>query len=182
MVLFVLDDVIENGDGAFVAKGLELLAVVGNVAALLDFKAAKSHANAAGAVGQRSPPRRGRAGVDRRGPAEFDNAAVPQGGVLPLRGGQVAQDLGAYRVGIALGQSQIGVVALHLGLPVAFKGRQDLFQFGAAHGRCGHGLRTLSVLASLMRIRHFALRRVLRRQGQSTDAARNVLPMKAGAA
>ena len=53
VVFFVLDDVVENGDGAFVAQRLELLAVAGDVAALFNLKAAQGHAHAAGAVGQR---------------------------------------------------------------------------------------------------------------------------------
>ena len=53
VVFLVLDDVIEDGDGALVAEILELLAVVGDVAALFDFEAAQGHADAAGAIGQR---------------------------------------------------------------------------------------------------------------------------------
>ena len=58
--------------------------------------------------------------------------------MLQLGGGQMAQNLGADRLGVALGQGQVGVVALHLGLPVAFKGGQNLFQPGAAHCCGGH--------------------------------------------
>ena len=102
----------------------------------------------------RTPPARlasesaspcGLAGVNRLRAAQFHDAAVPQGGVLPLGAGQMAQHLGAHRVGVALGQGQVGVVALHLGLPVAFQGRQNLLQLGAAQ-RC---LATCRLLASL---------------------------------
>ena len=62
----------------------------------------------------------------------------PQGGVLQLGAGQVAQDLGADRVGVAVGQGLVGVVALHLGLPVGFQGGQNLLQLGAAQGGGGH--------------------------------------------
>jgi len=53
VVLFVLDHVVEDGDGALVAQRLELLAVAGNVAALFNLKPAQRHADAPGAVGQR---------------------------------------------------------------------------------------------------------------------------------
>ncbi len=78
--------------------------------------------------------------------------------MLQLRAGQMAKHLGAHRVGVALGQSKISVIALHLGLPIAFKGCQNLFQLGAAQRCCRQEL----LLASLslapcfsMRIRHF---------------------------
>ena len=135
MVLFVLDDVLENGDRAFVAKGLELLAVAGDVAALFDFEAAQGHAHAAGAVGQRVGLAAGTAGVHGLGSAEFLDAAFPQRGVLDFGLGQVAQHLGAHRVGVAVGQGVVGVEALHLGLPISLQGREDLLGSGAAeHG------------------------------------------------
>ena len=128
MVLLVLDDVFEDGDGFFVAQRLQLLAVAGDGAALLDLQPAQRHADAAGAVGQRVGLAAGPAVVDRLGSAQLLDAAVPQRGVLPLGAGQVAQHLGAHRVRVPVGQGQVGVVALHLGLPVAFQCRQNLLQ------------------------------------------------------
>ena len=97
VILLVLDDVLEDGDGALVAEGLELLAVVGDVAALLDLEAAQGHADAAGAVGQGVGLAAGVAGVDGLGTAELPDAAVPRGRRAPLGRGQVAQHLGAHR-------------------------------------------------------------------------------------
>ena len=53
VVFFVFNDVVEDGDGAFVAEVFELLAIVGDVAALFDLETAQGHADAAGAVGER---------------------------------------------------------------------------------------------------------------------------------
>ena len=143
VVLFVFDDVIEDGDGAFVAERLQLLAVVGDVAAFFDFKAAQGHADAAGAVGERVGFAAGVAVVDGLGAAQLHDAAMPQRGVLPLGAGQVAQDLGAHGVGVAVGQGLVGVVALHLRLPVALQGGQNLFQLGC-------GSRLLVAIISLL--------------------------------
>ena len=140
MVLFVLDDVFEDGDRALVAERLELLAVAGDVAALFDFEAAQRHAHAAGAIGQRVGLAAGTAGVDGLGSAEFLDAAFPERGVLDLGLGQVAQHLRAHRIGVAVGEGLVGVVALHLGLPVAFKGSQDFLVFCAAQDGNGHGI------------------------------------------
>ena len=138
VVFFVLNDVFEDGDRALVAEGLELLAVAGDVAALFDFKAAQGHAHAAGAVGQRVGLAAGTAGVDGLGSAQLLDAAFPQRGVLDLGLGQMAQHLRAHRIGVAVGQGVVGVVALHLGLPVAFEGGQDLLVSGAAQNGDGH--------------------------------------------
>jgi hypothetical protein len=100
-------------------------------AALFNLKAAQGHADAAGAVGQRVGLAAGLAPVDRLGPPS-PRCGRATGGVLPLRAGQVAQHLGAHRIGVALGQGQVGVVGLHFGLPVAFQGRQNLLGPGAA--------------------------------------------------
>src|ERR1039457_227304 len=122
MVLLVLDDVFENGDGFIVAQILQLVAVVCDVAAFFYFKPAQGHADATGAVGLGIGLAAGIAGVFRLWPAEFRNAPMPQGGVFPLGASQVAQHLGANRVSVAVSQGLVGVVALHLGLPVTFQG------------------------------------------------------------
>ena len=145
MILLVFNDMFEDGDGFLVAERLELLAVAGDGAALLDLKAAQGHAHAAGAAGQRVGIAAGLAGVDGFRSAQLDDAAVPQSCVFPLSAGQMAQHLGADRIGVALGQGKVGMVALHLGLPVALKGCQYLFQLGAAHRFLGH----VSLLAFL---------------------------------
>jgi hypothetical protein len=82
-----------------------------------------------------SPP--GLAGVDGLGSAQLRCGRATRWRA-PTRAGQMAQHLGAHRVGVAVGQGQVGVVALHLGLPVAFQGRQNLLQLGAAHCFLGH--------------------------------------------
>jgi len=69
--------VLEDGDGALVAESLELLAVTGDVAALLDFQAAQGHAQAAGAVGEGVGLAAGTAGVDGLGSAELLDALGP---------------------------------------------------------------------------------------------------------
>ncbi len=153
VVLFVFDDVFEDCQGSVVAKRLELLAVGGDSAALVNFEAAEGHAKAAGAAGERVGFSAGFTGVDRLRAAELGDAAGPQLGMLPLGAGQMAQHLRADRFRIALGQGEIGAVTLHLGLPVAFEGCQDLFQLGGAQGcGCHRCLLTLR-----MRIRHFGL-------------------------
>ena len=113
----------EDSDGFLVAQSLQLFAVAGDGAALLDLQAAQSHADAACAGGQRVGIAAGAAMVDRLLSAKLDDAAMPQCGVLPLGGGQVAQHLGSHRVGVAVCQGLVGVVALHLRLPVAFQCR-----------------------------------------------------------
>ena len=139
VISFVLDDVLENGDRAFVAEGLELLAVAGDVAALLDLKAAQSQAQAAGAGGQRVGLAAGPAAVNRLRSAELFDAALPQHGVLDLGLGQVAQHLRAHRIGVTIGHRGIGVEAFHLGLPVAFQSSQNLLGFCAGQYGDGHG-------------------------------------------
>ena len=133
VVLLVLNHLVEDGDGAFVAQRLQLLAVVGDVAAFLNLQPAQGHADAAGAVGQRIGLAAGAALVDRLGAAQLLDAFGPQHGVLQLGRRQVAQHLCADRLGIAVGQRLVGVEALHLRLPVAFKRRKNLFCPGPAH-------------------------------------------------
>ena len=130
VVFFIFDDVIEDGDGAFVAEFFELLAVVGDVTALFNLETTERHANAAGAVGERVGFAAGISFIDRLGAAEFDDAALPESGMLPLCARKMAEDLGAHGIGVAIGQSLIGVVALHLGLPVGFECSQNLFEPG----------------------------------------------------
>ena len=139
MIFFVFDDVIKNGDGAFVAQILQLAAVAGNVAALFNLQPAQRHADAAGAIGQRIGLAAGRAGVLGLGSSEFRNAALPQRGVLQLGLRQVAQYLRAQGVGVAVSQRLVGVVTLHFGLPVAFKRGEDLLQLGTVDQSDGHG-------------------------------------------
>ncbi len=89
VVLLVFNDVIEDGDGALVAELLQLLAVVGDVAALFDLEPAQGHADAAGTVGQRVGFSAGACLYRRvRRSAEFHDAAMPEGGVFPLGAGQ----------------------------------------------------------------------------------------------
>src|SRR6185437_12121402 len=108
-------------------------------AALLDFEAAEGHANATGAVGEGVGFAAGVARVRGLLSSQFDDAAVPEGGMLPFGSGKVAKDLGADGIGVAVGEGFVGVVALHLGLPVGFESGQNFFQFGAAESGGGHG-------------------------------------------
>ena len=128
MVLLVLNHVVEDGDRALVAQRFELFAVAGDVPALLDFKAAQGHADAAGAVGQRIGLAALFAAVDGLASAQLDDASVPELGVLQLGGRQMAQHLGAHRIGVAIRQRLVGVVALHLRLPAVFERLQDFVQ------------------------------------------------------
>jgi hypothetical protein len=88
--------VFEDGDGAFVAQGLELLAVGGDVAALFDLKAAQGHADAAGAVGERIGLAAGLAAVDRLGAASSLMRPCQRAACSHSAAGQVAQHLGAH--------------------------------------------------------------------------------------
>ena len=127
MVIFlVLDDVVEDSDGALVAEILQLLAVVGDVAALFDLKPAQGHADAAGTIGEGVGLAAGVAVVNGLRTTQFDDAAVPEGSVLPLGAGEVAQNLGTDGIAVAVGEGVIGVVALHFGLPIGFEGGQAL--------------------------------------------------------
>ena len=53
VVALVLQHLFEDGDGGFVAEVLDLLAVVRDVAALVEFQTAQGEVEAADAVGQR---------------------------------------------------------------------------------------------------------------------------------
>ena len=57
--------------------------------------------------------------------------------MLPLGGSEVAKDLGTDGVSVALGEGEVGVVGLNLGLPVCFKGFEDLLELCGAEDRCG---------------------------------------------
>src|SRR5205814_1438324 len=89
VVLFVLDDVIEDGGGSIVAKVFHLLTVVGDMPAFLDLQAPQGHADAARAVGHRVGLASGTPFVLRLRPGQLHDAAVPQSGVLPLGARQV---------------------------------------------------------------------------------------------
>ncbi len=151
VVFLVFDYVVKDGNGAFVAEVFQLLAIVGNVAAFFDFEATQGHADAAGAVGERIGFSAKVAGVLRLRATKLDDAAMPEGGVLPFGAGQVTQHLCADGVGVAIGEGFIGVVALHLGLPIGFERGQNFFQLGAAErGGCHFASPCV-----LLRIRHF---------------------------
>ena len=147
--LFIDENLIENGDGAFVAQLLQLGSVHGNVAALVDLQAAQGIMNASGAVGQRAGFDGDPAVVSRLRAAQLHNALAPQRGVFELGLGQMAQHLGAHRFHVLVRKALVGVVARHFGLPVAFEGRQDLFQLAAAQGFIRH------CFLAFLRIRHF---------------------------
>ena len=104
VVLLVLDDVFEDGDGFLIAQRLQLFAVAGDGAALFDLQTAQGHAHAAGAVGQRVGLAAGAAPIDRLAAAQLDDASMPERGVLPLGASQMAQHLGAHRVRVPVGQ------------------------------------------------------------------------------
>ena len=52
MLALIGDNLVEDGDAGFISKTGELLAVVGDVAAFVDFEAAKSKSCATDAVGE----------------------------------------------------------------------------------------------------------------------------------
>ncbi len=138
MLLLVLDHVLEDSDRLLVAQRFQLLAVTGDGPALLDLQPAQGHANTAGSAGQRMGIAARLAVVDRFGSAQLDDAPMPQRGMLPFGACQVAQNLGAHRIAVPVGQCRVGVEALHLGDPVAFERCQNLLQFGAIHRSIGH--------------------------------------------
>jgi hypothetical protein len=109
------------------------------MAALFNFEAAEGHADATGAISEGVGFAAGLAFVYGLRAAELDNATVPEGGMLPLGTGEVAEDLSADGVSVAVGESEIGVVGLDLGLPVGFKGLEDLFELCGTEDRCGQG-------------------------------------------
>ena len=72
--------------------------------------------------------------------------------MFPLGPGKMTQYLGANGVCVAIRKGLVGVVALHLGLPIGFESCQNLFQLGTAEGGGRHGASP----CVLLRIRHFA--------------------------
>src|SRR6185503_18560006 len=138
MVLFILDDVFENGEGAFVAEFLELSAIFGYIAAFFDFQAPQRHADASSAIGERVSFAARRTLVDRFGAAEFDDATFPESRMFPLSGCEVTQDLRANRLCVPIGKGVIGVIALHFGLPVSLEGSKNFLQFSAAQRARSH--------------------------------------------
>jgi hypothetical protein len=98
------------------------------MAAFLDLETAQGHADAARAVGERIRLAARFAVIDRLFAPQLNDAAVPQNGMLPLSASQVAKNLGPHGVSVPLGQGEIGVVGLDLGLPVFFKSLKDLFE------------------------------------------------------
>lgn len=99
------------------------------MAAFFDFETTEGHANAASAAGEGVGLTAGLAVVDGLSAAELKDAAMPEGGVLPLGRCEVAKDLGANGVSVALGKGEVGVVGFDLGLPVCFESLKDLFEF-----------------------------------------------------
>ena len=125
MILLVFDDAVQDGQAGRIAQLFELLAVLGDVAALIDFQAAQGQVvapdaglEAVGVAARASP-------VDRLRLPQFTQAASPQRGVLLFRKGHVFERLLTPRLRLSLGERPIGVIAGHLGLPVLF---QDLAQ------------------------------------------------------
>ena len=127
VVGLVGEDFLEDGGAGVVAELLDLLAVAGDVAALVEFEAAECEALAADAVGERA----GFAGFgalvlgNRR--AEGGEARGPEVGVMLLGQGEVAQGAAALGLGFLLGERVVGVVAAHLRLPVAGEGFDQTF-------------------------------------------------------
>jgi len=124
VLLFVVDDALEDGDARLIAQIFELLRVAGDVAALVDFKAPQRHLGSAEAVGEAVGAAGGLALVDGRVAAEILNALFPQAGVDAFGLGQMLKRALAQRVLLALGQGLVGAQALNLGLPVGVQGAQ----------------------------------------------------------
>src|ERR1700678_2860478 len=121
MLLLIFNDMLEDFDGVFIAELLELGAVVGDVTAFVDFKAAEKNGDSADVAPERACVAAGPTFIDRIGTAEMLDSLLPEGGVFELRGGEMAQALGASGVGVAVGDGLVSVVAGHLGLPVGFE-------------------------------------------------------------
>ena len=128
MILLVLDDVVENRIRSLVAESLQLLAVIGDVPALLNLQPPQRHPYSARAVRQRIRLAPGVALVRRLRTAQFLDPLSPQLCMFQLRRGQVPQYLRAHWLRVPVCQSLVGGVALHLGLPVPLQALQDLLQ------------------------------------------------------
>ena len=103
-------------------RSFNCVAVAGDVRGSLRSRGgARAISYAAGAVGQRVGLAARSARVGRLRSAQLLDAAGPQRGMLQLGLGQMAQHLRAHGIGVAIGERRVGVVALHLGLPVAFE-------------------------------------------------------------
>ena len=138
----------KDGQAGGIAELFELLAVFGNVAALIDFQAAQSQIvapdaglEAVGVAGRLAP-------VDRLRLPQFTQAACPQRGMLLFRKGHAFERLLAPRLRLSLGKRAIGVMAGHLRLPVLF---QNLAQ-PRVTGQSWRGLETESKASPVHRL------------------------------
>jgi len=136
-VVFLLigDDLLQNGDAGLVSDFFELLALLRDVAALVDFQAAKRHAWSADARGQCVGIAASLAFVLRNASAQFTNALGPGRSVTRFGISQIAQNALANGVGVALGKRVIRVEATHLRLPILREGFQKLAIRLAFHQR-----------------------------------------------
>ena len=138
VILLVFDDPVQDGQAGRIAERFELLAVLGDVAALIDFQAAQGQIvapdaglEAAGITGGASPYRPARGSPSsRKRPAHSAACSFSARAMFSSV---------CLRVGLRLplGERPIGVIAGHLGLPVLF---QNLAQPRVA-GQVGFGCR-----------------------------------------
>ena len=133
VLALVLDHLVEDVDGGRIAELLDLMAVAGDVSALVEFQAAQRKVEAADAVGERV----GVAGFaavvlgDRR--AEGGEAAGPEIGVVLLGQGKVVQRTALLRVDGLTREGIVGVKAAHLRLPVVGERFDEMFLVPGVH-------------------------------------------------
>ena len=116
-----------------VAELLDLLAVVGDVAALVEFQTAQGKVEAADAVGERIGLAAFAAGVLGDGRAEGGEPASPEIGVVLLGQGKMVQRAALLRIGGLQRERVVGVIAAHLRLPVAGERFDEVFGVPGIH-------------------------------------------------
>jgi hypothetical protein len=133
VLALVLQHSFEDGDGGFVAEFLDLLAVVRDVSALVEFQTAQGKIEAADADGERIGLAAFAAGVLGDGRAEGGEAAGPEIGVVLLGQGKMMQRTALLRVDGLQRERVVGVIAAHLGLPVAGERLDEMLRVPGVH-------------------------------------------------
>ncbi len=137
MILLVLDDPVQDGQAGRIAQRFELLAVLGDVAALVDFQAAQGQIVATDAGLKAAGVAGGATLVDWLRLPQFTQAPRPQCGMLFFRKCHISERLLTRGLRLPLRERPVGVIASHLGLPILF---QNLAQPRVA-GQFGFGCR-----------------------------------------
>ena len=131
VVMFALffDDLAKNREAGLVIEFLKLTAVESDGAALVNFKPAQGHAATRHSIGEAIGVASMASMIFGSMTTEFMDALHPKRGVLRLGCCHVAEGLAADGDVVAFGESLIGVIAAHLGLPIGLEGAQEFFVF-----------------------------------------------------